>query len=75
MADAMYDCIAGNAAAGGSGYYSVVYAPLTFIQSNNLTDVNQTSHINQTITEAQNSRDLNIFVLILVLVLMILMFI
>ena len=62
-------------AAGGSGYYSVVYAPLTFIQSNNLTDVNQTSHINQTITESQNSRDLNIFVLILVLVLMILMFI
>ena len=75
MADAMCCRIAGNAAAGGSGYYSVVYAPLTFIQSNNLTDVNQTSHINQTITEAQNSRDLNIFVLILVLVLMILMFI
>ena len=75
MADAMCCRIAGNAEAGGSGYYSVVYAPLTFIQSNNLTDVNQTSHINQTITESQNSRDLNIFVLILVLVLMILMFI
>ena len=75
MADAMCCRIAGNAAAGESGYYSEVYAPLSFIQSNNLTDVNQTSHINQTITEVQNSRDLNIFVFILVLVIMILMII
>ncbi len=75
MADAMCCRIAGNAAAGESGYYSEGYAPLSFIQSNNLTDVNQTSHINQTITEAQNSRDLNIFVFILVLVIMILMII
>jgi hypothetical protein len=75
ITDAMYKCIAGNAAAMGYDYYSEIYAPLSFIQSSNSNDVNQTSQINQTIVKAQNSRDLNIFVLILVLVLMILMFI
>lgn len=75
MADAMYKCIAGNATTVGYGYYSKIYAPSSFIQSNNLTNVNQTSHINQSIMEPQNSWDLNIFVLILVLVFMILMII
>lgn len=74
MLGAMYKPILRNSTAAGHDDYSYEYNPF-YSQANNSTDVNQTSLAHKANIEAENSWDLNIFILILLLVLIILIII